>query len=61
MRGFGFISPDDGGARIFVGERELRRSGVPSLYSGDLVEFALRQAVRGPEAVAIVVISEAGQ
>lgn len=47
-RGFGFISPDSGGADLFVHVSTLK--GVDELYSGDRVRFQVRQSDRGPQA-----------
>jgi len=38
-KGFGFITPDDGGADVFVHITELERSGLSELKSDQRVEF----------------------
>jgi CspA family cold shock protein len=38
-KGFGFISPDGGGADIFVHISELERSGLRALNEGQKVRF----------------------
>ncbi len=40
-KGFGFITPDDGGKYVFVDISELERSGLGSLIEGQRVEFEL--------------------
>lgn len=47
-RGFGFITPDAGGADLFVHVSVLR--GVGDLAEGDRVRFKVRQSDRGPQA-----------
>lgn len=38
-KGFGFITPDGGGADIFVHVSELERSGMRTLNEGQKVRF----------------------
>jgi CspA family cold shock protein len=47
-RGFGFISPDDGGPDLFVHVSVVRDGEV--LEEGDRVRFQVRQSDRGPQA-----------
>ncbi|QAY69714.1 cold-shock protein [Xylanimonas protaetiae] len=47
-RGFGFITPDAGGADLFVHVSVLR--GIEVLEEGDRVRFKVRQSDRGPQA-----------
>lgn len=47
-RGFGFITPDAGGADLFVHMSVL--TGTEPLRKGERVRFAVRQSDRGPQA-----------
>jgi CspA family cold shock protein len=47
-RGFGFITPDDGGPDLFVHVSVVREG--TDLYEGDRVRFQVRQSDRGPQA-----------
>jgi CspA family cold shock protein len=42
-KGFGFISPEDGGADIFVHASALERSGIRDLNEGDQVTFEVEE------------------
>lgn len=47
-RGFGFITPDAGGADLFVHVSVV--SGAEPLQQGDRVRYTIRQSDRGPQA-----------
>jgi len=46
-RGFGFISPENGGKDVFVHVSALERSGVPAVNEGDKVIFDIEDDRRG--------------
>jgi len=52
-RGFGFITPDEGGKDVFVHVSAVERSGLPPLVEGARVSFELEpdRRGRGPQAV----------
>jgi len=49
-KGFGFITPDDGGADLFVHHSEIDAQGYRSLDEGQNVEFEVGQGQKGPQA-----------
>jgi CspA family cold shock protein len=52
-RGFGFVTPDDGGKDVFVHITALEASGLPALDEGAKVTFDTEEDSRGkgPQAV----------
>ncbi len=50
-KGFGFITPDDGGKDEFVHITEVDRAMMTSLTEGQKVSFEVQQDTRGPKAV----------
>lgn len=52
-RGFGFVTPDDGGPEIFVHATALERAGMREIDVGQRLQLDVRQGQKGPEAAAV--------
>jgi len=53
-KGFGFITPEDGGKDLFVHHSEIKSDGYASLNEGQKVEYVEGQGQKGPCATSVV-------
>ncbi len=56
-KGFGFITPSDGGPDLFVHHTGISGSGFKSLSEGAKVEFEPAEGPKGPQATNVVLVS----
>ena len=56
-KGYGFITPEDGGKDLFVHHSGIAGDGFKSLPEGAKVEFEPAQGQKGPEAKNVVVVA----
>jgi len=49
-KGYGFITPDDGGADLFVHHSAIQTQGFRTLQENQRVEYTAGQGTKGPQA-----------
>ena len=54
QKGYGFITPDDGGEDLFVHHSEIKAEGRTTLREGQKVDFEVGQGRKGPCATNVV-------
>jgi CspA family cold shock protein len=52
-KGYGFITPDEGGKDLFVHHTNILGEGFKTLKEGARVEFETREGQKGPEATGV--------
>jgi len=50
QKGYGFITPDDGGDDLFVHHSAILAEGFKTLSEGQAVEYEVAQSEKGPKA-----------
>jgi len=54
-KGFGFVTPEDGGKDIFVHISAVEASGLDTLHEDQVVNMETETSPKGPQATKIVV------
>ncbi|MCG3723463.1 cold-shock protein [Vibrio cincinnatiensis] len=55
-KGFGFLTPDNGGSDVFVHFNSIVSDGFKTLAEGQKVSFSVEQGKKGPQAEQVVVL-----
>ncbi|MBU2979936.1 MULTISPECIES: transcription antiterminator/RNA stability regulator CspE [unclassified Alteromonas] len=55
-KGFGFLTPSNGGKDVFVHFRSIVSDGFKTLSEGQSVSFVIEQGQKGPQASNVQVI-----
>ena len=53
-KGYGFITPDDGGKDLFVHHSAIQGTGFKTLSEGQRVSFETQKTPKGPAAANVV-------
>ena len=56
QKGYGFITPDEGGKDVFVHHSSIAGDGFKTLAEGAKVEFEVAEGQKGPEAKNVVTV-----
>jgi cold shock protein len=52
-KGYGFITPDEGGKDLFVHHSEIQTDGYRELTEGQRVQFEATEGQKGPQASSV--------
>lgn len=57
IKGYGFITPDQGGNEVFVHFSEVQTEGYKELKEGQKINYVLKQGERGEFATQVTIIN----
>lgn len=55
-KGYGFITPDDGGNDLFIHHSNIQMTGFKTLKDGQRVQYEAAQGKKGPEATNVTAL-----
>jgi CspA family cold shock protein len=55
-KGYGFITPDDGGNDLFVHHSNIQMGGFKTLKDGQRVQYEAAKGKKGPEATNVTAV-----
>ena len=55
-KGFGFLTPSNGGKDVFVHFRSIASEGFKTLTEGQQVQFNVEQGQKGPQASNVIAL-----
>jgi cold shock protein len=58
VKGFGFITPDDGGSDAFVHISAVERAGLPPLREGQRVNYELESGRNGKKSAENITLAD---
>jgi cold shock protein len=56
-KGYGFITPDEGGKDLFVHHTAIQGSGFKTLAEGAKVEYESQEGAKGPQAANVSIVA----
>ncbi|MEJ6472865.1 transcription antiterminator/RNA stability regulator CspE [Pseudoalteromonas piscicida] len=56
LKGFGFITPENGSADVFVHFKSIVSEGFKTLSEGQKVAFDIEQGAKGPNAANVTLV-----
>ncbi len=58
IKGYGFITPDEGDAEVFVHFSAIDMAGYKELTQGQRIQYALGDGEKGPFAKSVLLLEE---